>query len=545
MSAVPRLAPPAMRGPSGVQLSPEHVDHLHSGSGISPEIIAERGYVTVTSATQLAHMARSQRRVPGIGIPVYRLGELYTTMLRPDEPRRETNDDGKEKILKYEWPAQTGLVLDMLPRYRAALQDIAVPICITEGIKKTDAAASQAWGANAVWISINGVWGWMDGKDADGNRYLHADYRQIPLRGRRVILIPDSDYEVNPQVQMAFDEHAKVLTARGAEVGIVRFPHGDKKMGLDDAIVDGWAWAEILQATHWCDGQPGNDSFPQGGEIQRLQRDVERLQAHIQQIEATFGNKELPASERLTLYYTVKELNAQRRKHPPAEPQAPVLARVWKIAEESGQKESAVGRHLKNFEQYGVLQRDIRRQHDSSTKQVKTELYILPSPELDRPFHIKPNAPKNWGGRRERCAACGSENLIERVTIACEDCGTIHKTTERRLHPPIIQDERSDEQWQAETNDNTSTPITYIAHFDGSARRSSSCQTSPIVQDEGSGQPPNHRPQTDPFVAEAQHYLDCKHWKLARLTAGYIRCPEVRERVLSTIEQRTGAGDAA
>ncbi len=521
MSAAPRLISPVAPSKSTTRrLHDRHRDHLHHGSGISLEIIAERGYFTVSSSVQVSHMSDRQRRlVPAIGIPILQLGEPYTVSTRPDIPYVETRDDGREKIHKYEYPAGATNVLDMLPRYHEALQDPSITLCITEGVKKTDAASSQPWGRNAVWLSINGVWGWMDGKDADGNRCLLPDYRRIPLRGRRVLLIPDSDYETNPHVKMAFDEHAKALTARGATVAIVRFPHTDKKMGLDDAIVSGWTWEEIEQAAHPCDEANTNDPLLQASQVQRLQREVERLQAYIQEIEATIANKELAAGERLTLYYLNKELRAQRRQQPQSEAQTPVLTRVWKIAEESGQKESAVGRHLKKFEDYGVIQRDIRRHHDSCTKQVKTELYVVPGPALDRPFHIKPDKPQKWGGRADRCAECGSHNLVEHVTVACEDCGTIHRTTRRRLQPVIVQDEGSvgsitdintheieapitqdegsgsiDE--EAQTLHNVSTPITYIAHFDGSEEPPLLSGTFPIIQDGASEEPPRLEPRT-------------------------------------------------
>ena len=100
MRAAVRFMPPAAKHiPSAARLLPEHFDHLHRGSGISAEIIAERGYFTVTSPAHLAHMAKSQQR-NGIGLPVYQLGEPYTVMSRPNEPRRESKDDGTEKILK-------------------------------------------------------------------------------------------------------------------------------------------------------------------------------------------------------------------------------------------------------------------------------------------------------------------------------------------------------------------------------------------------------------------------------------------------------------
>ncbi len=557
MSAAPRFVPSALKGDTlTARLSPEHFDYLHRGSGISAEIIAERGYFTVTSPAQLPHMPKSQQR-GGIGIPVYQLGALYTAITRPDEPRREIRDDGKEKIIKYEWPAGTPLCLDLLPRYRAALHDTSIPLCITEGIKKTDAASSQPWGDRAVWISINGVWGWCR-KNADGDRCLLPDFNDMKLRGRRVILIPDSDYDVNPHVKQAFDELATLLQARGAVVGRVRFPHANTKLGLDDAIIDGWTWAEIEQAIHWCDEHPESAALSESTEIQRLRRENERLHAHIQAIEATLGNKELHAGERLTLYYLTKELTAQRRQQPQPAADAPVLTRIWKIAEESGQKESAVGRHLRNFEQYGVLQRDVRRQLDRCTKQVKTELYIIPSPELDRPFHIKPNVPKNWGGRRERCAECGSENLIQRVTVACEDCGAIHTTTERRLHPlivqaeglamtstdtnlqerraPIIQVEGSVAQGQAQAPDTSAIPTPYIDQDDRSVEQPTSRQRFPTVHDGRSAQPPKQVCRSGPFG------VDDAAWRALQVLQADSFAAQGRHREAAFLRKIVGEG---
>ncbi len=527
MSTVPRLVSPVIPfKPTAKHLHDRHRAHLHEGSGISPEIIAERGYFTVTSAIQLAHMAKSQQRVPGIGIPVYQLGESYTTITRPDDPRREINDEGKEKIIKYEWPAQTGLVLDMLPRYREALLDPSITLCITEGVKKTDAASSQPWGRNAVWLSINGVWGWMDGKDADGNRCLLPDYRKIPLRGRRVLLIPDSDYETNPHVKMAFDEQAKALMARGAIVGIVRFPHADKKMGLDDAIVSGWTWDEIQQAIHWCDETNANAALLQSSEAQRLQREIERLQAYIQEIEATIGNPELPAGERLTLYFMTKELKSQRQQASQEQP-APVLTRIWKIAEESGQSSGVVGRHIKRFERYGVVKRDIRRHRGSCGDAIKTELYLEPTPTIERPFHIKPDAPKNWGGKRYQICACGSEEFVERKTIVCAHCGVMpSESTERLVKLPIKQDDESgneaefaeaigadslteqvDESELIEPENQTacdnSSPTTYIEQFDRSGDVSESCHTPLTEQVDESEQPP----RLEPSIGSGHRYF--------------------------------------
>ncbi len=449
MSAAHRLmSPVASSTPIARRLHDRHSDHLHHGSGISPEIIAERGYFTVSSAAQIPHMSDRQRRlVPAIGFPVYQLGEHYTDLTRPDHPQTEMREDGKVKTTKYEWPAHTPLVLDMLPRYREALQDPSIPLCITEGIKKTDAAASQSWGSNAVWISINGVWGWMekDGKDVDGNRYLLPDYRKIPLRGRRVLLIPDSDYETNPHVKMAFDEQAKALTARGATVGIVRFPHGDKKMGLDDAIVSGWSWEEIQQAIHWVDTAEAQ------AEVERLRQEVERLQREkAQQAErmqwflAALSNSTLGPGERITNVFLRSAIEANSSK---TDEHGAVPISIMGIGTESGQSPDSVGKHIAKMEKLGVLQRHYSTviKHDTRNGERKpiTEVKVKLLPTFERPREII--AERKHGGKRlKKCDACGSVNFVEKTIIVCEDCGVIHgEPKEREVSLDIQQDSAS------------------------------------------------------------------------------------------------------
>ncbi len=426
-------------------LNTAHRQHL-ADSGISDEIMAERGYCTVTDRAQVAHMAASQRQLPAIGFPVHQLGVYYTTLIRPDCPRRETKEDGAEKSVKYEWPANVKLCLDMLPRYEEALADVTIPLCITEGIKKTDAASSQAWGNKAVWISINGVWGWMDGKDADGNRYLLPDYRKIPLRGRHLILIPDSDYETNPQVKMAFDEHAKALMARGAIVGIVRFPHLGHKMGLDDAIVDGWTWDDLERAIHWC-----NIASGPGVEVERLRQEVEQLRREkAQQSErmqwflSALSNPTLGPGERITNVFLKSATEANSRK---TDVNGAVPISIMGIANESGQSPDSVGKHIAKMEKLGVLQRyssPVFKHGALNDKRMPiTEVKVKLLPIFDRPREII--AERKHGGRRyKQCESCGSENFVETTMIACKDCGVMHgESKERAVSLEIRQDAAS------------------------------------------------------------------------------------------------------
>lgn len=71
-------------------LSEAHRAILEQESGITPEVIAARGYKTATTKAELARLgfSRSQQRVPALLIPIYdAAGNLATHQIRPDEPR--------------------------------------------------------------------------------------------------------------------------------------------------------------------------------------------------------------------------------------------------------------------------------------------------------------------------------------------------------------------------------------------------------------------------------------------------------------------------
>ena len=137
-------------------LKPRHAEQLAS-SAIDPDVIAARGYRTVTGKPELLELkprfGKAQQRVPGLLIPIYRLGEPepYAYVLRPDKPRIS---DGKP--IKYEWPQGVAPCLDILPRHRDHLTDPTKTLLFTEGAKKADSGSSRGY----VAINLNGVYGW-------------------------------------------------------------------------------------------------------------------------------------------------------------------------------------------------------------------------------------------------------------------------------------------------------------------------------------------------------------------------------------------------
>jgi hypothetical protein len=190
-------------------LLPQH-QALISGSAISPEVAATRGYWSATTKAELRRLgfADYQCHVPGLVVPVYGVrGELATYQIRPDHPRIGSNG----KPIKYETPTRTQMVLDVPLLVRHDMGNPAVPLFITEGVRKADAAVS----AGLCCIALLGVWNWR-GTNEFGGKTVLPDWEHIALNGRQVYIVFDSDVMLNPQVHGALARLKAFLEVRGA-----------------------------------------------------------------------------------------------------------------------------------------------------------------------------------------------------------------------------------------------------------------------------------------------------------------------------------------
>ncbi|MEX2225373.1 MAG: DUF3854 domain-containing protein [Dehalococcoidia bacterium] len=190
-------------------LSPEHRRMLTQDSGLSDDIIAGRGYETITTKSRLHQLGfgHMQTNVPALLIPVFDCrGEVVLYQSRPDVPRIK---DGK--VIKYETMKGATMALDVHPSVRHLLGDPAVPLFITEGIKKGDALASRG----ACAIALLGVWNFRGTNDHGGKTIL-ADWEYVALNGRRTFIVFDSDVMENPQVHGALVRLKSFLDLRGA-----------------------------------------------------------------------------------------------------------------------------------------------------------------------------------------------------------------------------------------------------------------------------------------------------------------------------------------
>lgn len=193
-------------------LSPEHVTELNS-SRIDSGLIESRGYRTLGPEAREtlieigcpAWAVRDESAFPGLFIPMYRVGtgEYMAFQFKPaaEQPR-----PGTDKLVKYIGPKGVGNRLDVHPDCVGRVSDVAQPLWITEGVKKSDALASRGLAA----VTLTGVWNWRNQQGALG------DWEDVPLKGRTIVVCFDADAATNPQVRNAMIRLVGWLKSRGA-----------------------------------------------------------------------------------------------------------------------------------------------------------------------------------------------------------------------------------------------------------------------------------------------------------------------------------------
>ena len=218
-------------------LADNHRRMLCEESGITAELIQQRGYRTIFNCSELSKLGFSsnQQRVPGLLIPIHCTDSSRPFyQYRPDSARQKRGKKGNPlpDVVKYEIPAGTPMRLDVPPVCLLGLKDPSVALWITEGIKKADALASRGVCA----IALLGVWNFK-GKNLVGGVTLLADFDHIALNGRDVRIVFDSDIVDKPSVRQAMERLREHLQRKGAYVGTVYLPGGrEQKVGVDDYL---------------------------------------------------------------------------------------------------------------------------------------------------------------------------------------------------------------------------------------------------------------------------------------------------------------------
>jgi len=215
-------------------LSPAHRHMLEIESGISAAVIEARGYRTATTKAECQRLGFSsaQSSAGALLIPVYDVhGDICTYQAKPQVPRIVNG-----KPLKYETPRGSKMALDVPPATREHLGNPERPLWVTEGVKKADSAVSHGLDC----IALLGVWNWRGTNHHNGKTILPV-FEYIAFNGRRVYLAFDSDVTEKEPVWLALTRLGAVMQQRGADVRVVRLPHGPSgaKIGLDDYLAAG------------------------------------------------------------------------------------------------------------------------------------------------------------------------------------------------------------------------------------------------------------------------------------------------------------------
>lgn len=163
---------------------------------------------------------------PGSGgwvLPYPHRGGLQDTFdFKPDTPF--VGSDGKSrKYLKPINSVNRVYVPPMIPMER--LQSKREALVVTEGGKKALKAAQEG----LVCIGLSGVWNWKY-RDGIGDSRTIEDLFDVWLKGRKVLIIFDSDAIRKPGIRKAEYELAVRLRLAGAEVEAIRLPDQYKEV---------------------------------------------------------------------------------------------------------------------------------------------------------------------------------------------------------------------------------------------------------------------------------------------------------------------------
>jgi hypothetical protein len=406
-----------------------------TASAIAPEIAAQRGYRSLIDAGELAALgfAAWQANVPALLVPGYGPeGQNGRHQIRPDAPY-----PGRPK---YESAAGASIWLDVHPAVQPQLADPEIPLWITEGARKADAAVS----AGACCISLQGVWCFR----------VPADWAHIALKDRRVYVAFDSDVVDKPDVRAALRSLAAFLWSMGADVSIVHIPPGPHgaKVGLDDYLAAGGTLDELI-ATATPGPRFGAPERDHDEEVTRLRerlellegrdaaqrRELHDLREENALIRRALANPEIREEVAATLA-AIDVVDAKQRSGQAAD--GFVRVYLGDVADKAGLGRKAAGRHLQRAAALGVLSRVAKPRtldtvDETGRQERRTDIWLsidCKRDALKRLAYAQPvdDAPTVPAGRKRghggpACPKHPDAAVIKRTTIThiCAACGDV------------------------------------------------------------------------------------------------------------------------
>ncbi|MEM7578338.1 MAG: VapE domain-containing protein [Cyanobacteria bacterium P01_A01_bin.80] len=228
--------------PQTSTVKPEFINQNHWNewikSGVKPSVIAANVYTEIDPRKLDEVLNRNNKRrrkhsdklvpawvVRGID-PSTQEVTLLGVQAKPDNPEFKNGKNQKYIGASEYGAAPLFLRVDNSIYWLKILQDLSIPIIITEGAKKAACLLSNEYAA----ISIPGV------STCRKNGRLHQLIEQFCGFGRTFYLAFDNDIITKRPVQLALTNLARDLSATGSKVKVISLPEGDAK-GVDDYIV--------------------------------------------------------------------------------------------------------------------------------------------------------------------------------------------------------------------------------------------------------------------------------------------------------------------
>ncbi len=193
-----------------------HPDHLQDPqkSGLSHETINEAGIYSVPPCDTNKKLGANYTGIESLlAFPYPGCDGFERYKVFPIRPKR-----------KYLQPRNSKNHLYIPQKIWTVLQDVSTGLYVTEGEKKTLKAVQEG----LFCIGVSGWWNWKN----KGSDELISDFDLIRLDGRKIILIPDNDWQslnnhgYGKNIKQAIYRLSKKLIRRRARVFIKELPAG-------------------------------------------------------------------------------------------------------------------------------------------------------------------------------------------------------------------------------------------------------------------------------------------------------------------------------